>query len=51
MDDVERELERRRQVLEWMVRKNLRDYKTVASIIREYYADPRRVLMRARVGA
>ncbi|HDJ26139.1 MAG TPA: type IV secretory pathway protein [Candidatus Bathyarchaeota archaeon] len=51
MAEVERELERRRQVLEWMVRRNLRDYKTVASIIREYYADPRRVLMKARVGA
>ena len=49
--EVQRELERRRLVLEWMVRKNLRDYKTVASIIREYYADPRRVLMKARVGA
>jgi len=50
MDEVERELERRKLVLDWMVRKNLRDYKTVASIIREYYADPRRVLMKARMG-
>ena len=30
MHEVERELERRRLVLEWMVRNNLRDYKTVA---------------------
>ena len=51
MDEVEREIERRQFVLEWMVRKNLRDYKTVASIIREYYANPRRVLMKARIGA
>jgi len=51
LHEVERELERRRLVLEWMVRNNLRDYKTVASIIREYYADPKRVLMKARVGA
>ncbi len=51
MDEVEREIERRQLVLEWMVRKNLRDYKTVASIIREYYANPRRVLMKARIGA
>jgi len=50
MDEVERELERRKLVLDWMVRKNLRDYKTVASIIREYYADPKRVLMKARMG-
>jgi len=51
LEEAEREIERRKLVLEWMVRKNLRDYKTVASIIREYYADPRRVLMKARVGA
>ena len=51
LGEVQRELERRKLVLEWMVRKNLRDYRTVANIIREYYADPRRVLMRARVGA
>ena len=51
LSEVQRELERRKLVLEWMVRKNLRDYKTVAAIIREYYADPRRVLMKARVGA
>jgi len=50
MDEVERELGRRKLVLDWMVRKNLRDYKTVASIIREYYADPKRVLMKARMG-
>jgi len=51
LGEVQREIERRKLVLEWMVRKNLRDYRTVANIIREYYADPRRVLMRARVGA
>jgi len=51
MEEVERELERRRLVLEWLVRNNMRDYRTVAAVIREYYADPRRVLMKARVGA
>ncbi|RLI40024.1 secretion system protein E, partial [Candidatus Bathyarchaeota archaeon] len=47
---LKRELHRRKTVLEWMVRKNIRRYKEVANVIREYYANPNRVFQKARVG-
>ena len=47
---VKRELRRRRIVLEWLVRKGIRRYSDVASVIREYYANPKRVYQKARVG-
>ena len=50
-DEVRAELHRRKTVLEWMVKNNIRRYTDVASVIREYYADPDRVYRRARVGA
>lgn len=45
-----RELNRRKTVLEWMVHKNIRRYTDVANVIREYYANPKRVYQKARVG-
>ena len=47
---LKRELHRRKTVLEWMVRKNIRRYTEVANVIREYYANPNRVFQKARVG-
>jgi len=47
---VKRELNRRKIVLEWMVHKNIRRYTDVANVIREYYANPKRVYQKARVG-
>ncbi|MCK4424105.1 type II/IV secretion system ATPase subunit [Candidatus Bathyarchaeota archaeon] len=49
-EKVKRELRRRKVVLEWMVRKGIRRYIDVANVIREYYANPKRVYHRARVG-
>jgi flagellar protein FlaI len=49
-EDVRRELQRRKTVLEWMVRKGIRRYTEVANVIREYYANPARVFQRARMG-
>jgi flagellar protein FlaI len=49
-DDVRRELNRRKTVLEWMVRSGIRRYVDVANIIREYYANPNRVFQKARMG-
>jgi len=49
-EDIKRELHRRKTVLEWMVRKNIRRYTDVANVIREYYANPKRVYQKARVG-
>jgi len=48
--EVQAELQRRKMVLEWMVKNKIRRYTDVAGIIREYYADPTRVYRKARVG-
>jgi len=50
-DEVKADLHRRKVVLEWMVKNNIRRYTDVTSVIREYYADPDRAYRRARVGA
>ncbi len=49
--DVRAELHRRKAVLEWMAKNNIRRYTDVVPVIREYYADPDRVYRRAKVGA
>jgi len=50
-DEVRKELHQRKVVLEWMAKNNIRRYTDVATVIREYYADPARVYRKARVGA
>ncbi|MCK4313161.1 type IV secretory pathway protein, partial [Candidatus Bathyarchaeota archaeon] len=47
---IKRELHRRKIVLEWMVHKGIRRYTDVANVIRDYYANPKRVYQKARVG-
>jgi len=48
--EVQDEIQRRKMVLEWMVKNKIRRYSDVAGLIREYYADPARVYRKARVG-
>jgi len=48
-EEIRKELDRRKIVLEWMVRNNIRRYTDVATVIREYYANPNRVYRRARL--
>ncbi len=48
-EDVRRELQRRKTVLEWMVKKGIRRYTEVANVVREYYANPARVFKKARI--
>lgn len=48
--DMRAELNARKTVLEWMVRKGIRRYIDVANVIREYYSNPKRVFQKARVG-
>ena len=50
-EEVHKELQRRRTVLEWMVRKNIRQYTEVANVIREYYTNPDRIYRKARIGS
>ncbi len=49
LEEAEMEIARRREVLEWMVRNNIRYYEDVNKIIREYYANPERVYRRVKV--
>jgi flagellar protein FlaI len=49
-EEIKRELQARKAVLEWMVQNNIRHYTDVANVIREYYANPNRVFQKARVG-
>ena len=49
-EDVRRELYRRQMVLDWMAREGVRRQIEVANVIREYYANPERVVQKARVG-
>ncbi|MGQ9640703.1 MAG: type II/IV secretion system ATPase subunit [Candidatus Bathycorpusculaceae bacterium] len=49
-DDIRRELNRRKTVLEWMVHSKIRRYIEVANVIREYYSNSNRVFQKARMG-
>jgi flagellar protein FlaI len=49
-EKIRTELNRRKIVLEWMVREGIRRYMDVANVIREYYTNPSRVFQKARVG-
>jgi flagellar protein FlaI len=49
-EDLKRELQYRKTVLEWLVQQGIRSHGDVAKVIREYYANPARVFQKARVG-
>ncbi len=49
-NELQKELHRRKMVLEWMMEKKIRKHDDVAAVIREYYADPSRVYRKARLG-
>jgi flagellar protein FlaI len=49
-EEIKSELNARKTVLEWMVKKGTRRYMDVANVIREYYVNPKRILQKARVG-
>jgi flagellar protein FlaI len=49
VEDVRNELKRRKTVLDYMVKKNIRRYKDVGNLIRNYYSDPVRTFERARL--
>ena len=48
--DIFDELERRKTILRWMVKKRIRYFEDVASVIQEYNSDPDRALEKARKG-
>jgi flagellar protein FlaI len=49
-DQINREIRYRKAVLEWMVQQGIRRHSEVAQVIREYYANPNRVVQKAKVG-
>jgi flagellar protein FlaI len=49
-EDLKRELQSRKIVLEWMVQQGIRRHGEVANVIREYFANPNRIYQKARVG-
>ena len=50
LDLVQEELRRRKTVLEYMVKKDIRRYSDVGATIRDYYADPIKMFEKARLG-
>ena len=48
--EVRQELLKRKTILEWMVKNNIRKHSEVSDVIRNYYADPTRVFKMARLG-
>jgi archaeal flagellar protein FlaI len=49
LETVREELVRRKTVLDYMVKKNIRRYHDVGAVIRDYYADPSKTFERARL--
>jgi flagellar protein FlaI len=50
LDIVQEEIRRRKTVLDYLVKKNIRRYADVGGVIRDYYADPSKVYEKARLG-
>jgi len=48
-EDVRQELQRRKAVLEWMAKRNIRRYTEVSDVIREYCTNPDRIYRKARM--
>ena len=46
-EQASEEIQRRAKVIEWMVKKNMRNYKDVSNIIRSYLQNPEPILAEA----
>jgi len=44
LEDAKKEVERRKSILEWMQKKQIKDYAEVTKIISQYYKEPNKVL-------
>ena len=49
-ENLVKELERRREILIWMAERNIRDYRSVNTLLSRYYNDPLRVYEEATKG-
>jgi len=50
MNEIEAELKKRKVILDYLVRKNIRTYEQVSAIVMDYFSDPEKVYRKARVG-
>jgi flagellar protein FlaI len=50
MEQIKQELDRRKTVLDWMVKSRVRKHFDVSGLIRDYYADPAKMYEKARLG-
>ena len=48
-DEVDKELLKRKTILDYMVRKRIRSYEAVSKLILDYFSNPDRVFRKARV--
>lgn len=46
MDEIAEEFQKRVLVLQWMIEQNIRDYKSVSSIVRAYYQNPNELMQK-----
>jgi flagellar protein FlaI len=49
-DQIKDEWNRRKIILEWMLKNDIRRYDKVGSVIREYYTDPEKLVKKAKMG-
>ncbi len=50
MSEINQELKKRKVILDYLVRKNIRTYEEVSSIIMDYFSAPKTVYRKAKVG-
>ncbi len=48
-DEVRNELEKRKKILEWMMKNGIKRYDDVAKVVAEYYKNPEEILKRAGI--
>lgn len=51
MKEITDEIEKRKVILDWMAKNNIRSFKQVSDVIRSFYANPEEALNLAKVGA
>ena len=49
-EEIDNELDMRRTILDYMVKKHIRSYEDVSKLVLDYFSDPEKVYRKARVG-
>jgi len=49
--EISEEIDRRRRIVEWLVKNNVRSFKDVTEVIRGYYTSPEEILKTVNIGA